>query len=159
VLIWNVKVRYLLVRDTSTETAKYDYTGVFLSALCAVHCMLTPVVLVMLPTLGSSFRSPWVHGILLIFIVAVFFKTILPQYRLHRSKVTLWAGIAGLVTLTIAFGLELANPCGTSCTHHEHNNYAQYVSILGGCLLITAHIFNLRSCSCLRGRGVCSHAE
>jgi hypothetical protein len=124
-----------------------------------VHCLLTPVVLVMLPTLAPSFSSPWVHAVLLILVVVVFFKTILPHYRLHRSRMTLGTGVAGLATLIVAFGLELANPCGTSCTNPEHNNYAQYVSILGGCLLITAHIFNLRSCGCLRGEGVCSHAE
>jgi hypothetical protein len=141
----------------ANRTGTFDYAGIFLSSLCAVHCMVTPFLLALLPSFGKQLQSPWVHFVLLVFIGVIFLKTILTHYKMHKSHLTLWIGISGLAVLTFAFIHELfiGEPCGATCVHHGHDPTGMYISITGGILLIIAHILNLRACVCFRKGGVC----
>ncbi len=165
------------------SSGRYDYVGIFLSALCAVHCLATPILLAFLPALGEQFQSPWVHGVLLVFVVSIFLVTILRHYRMHKSVLPLVLGIAGIAVLGYGFYVEafVTGGCGPACggeaivdafvtgesgpgcasqAHVQAGLFGlspMYLSITGGLLLITAHIFNLRSCTCFRKGEVCGH--
>ena len=116
-----------------------DQLGIFLSALCIVHCVLTPVLLVLLPTLQLFFLREEFHAYLAVIIPVTCLIAFVPGYRAHRRKsVFLWS-VAGLAFILAA----LFAPHGASEIWLESG-----LSITGGSMLIRAHLLNRRLCRC-----------
>ena len=77
--------------------SKVDRIGIFASVLCAIHCALTPVLLIMLPTFGKAWAHPSTHwGMALVVIpIAVFMMR--KGYQKHARKWILAVGSVGIV--------------------------------------------------------------
>jgi hypothetical protein len=122
-----------------------DQIGVWTSALCVFHCLLTPVLLsisaVSAHFLPSEERT---HRTLAVVIAAIGGIALLRGYRRHRSTRVLLLMVTGLVFI---FG-------GAWWGDHLPSHAAEvFVTLIGSGFMISAHRINhtfCRDCSCSR---------
>ena len=137
----------------------YDFLGIFLSTLCGVHCIITPLLILYFPSLGESFQSPWVHTFLIGFAGWSFHKSVYSHYKFHRSKATLGSGLLGFAILLVVYFLEVfshSDEHGHAGEGHHEESFLVYLAVTGAILLVTSHILNIRKCKCLSADGLCS---
>lgn len=119
-----------------------DRLGICLSWLCLIHCVMTPVVLLLLPGLsfipavGHSEDHEHFHEALLIVLPILALAAFVPGYRAHRNKKVFAWGIPGLILISL----------GVFVFHHGWETVV--VTIPGSILLIRAHLLNRHLCSC-----------
>jgi hypothetical protein len=122
-----------------------DQIGIWTSALCVIHCLLTPVLLsisaVSVHFLPSEERT---HRTLAVAIAALGAIALLKGYRKHRSSRILSLMVVGL---TFIFG-------GAWWGDHLPSHAAEiFVNVIGSGFMISAHRMNhtfCRDCSCSR---------
>lgn len=126
-----------------------DKTGIWLAIICAVHCLLVPVLLPTLSLVGLSFLGAdslermVLTGSAIIGAIAIGIGT-----RHHRSPLPLLALMTGVV---IYFNKHLIG--------HEFGHYWEIpVVLVGATLLITAHLLNLHLCKLSKAKN-CDVAE
>lgn len=108
-----------------------DAIGQALSAVCAVHCVSTPLVVALAPAAASVFGGA--HPVLLVLVVGVGLWAFVPGYRCHRSGRVVGLAGAGVLALAVAaFGFEGSLLAETA------------VSLLGASLMMAAHWLNRR---------------
>lgn len=102
-----------------------DAGGVACAAFCAVHCLVTPVLL------GALAGFAWLEGLDVYFLACSAFTALLATFSNRRSKfiVGIWVGVLGL---TVALFLE------------ERWTYAPYLLHIAALFLITAHYLNMK---------------
>lgn len=116
------------------STAKVlDLSAVGLSALCLVHCLALPALVLLLPVLGFWAQAEWMH---VAFIAIAAPIAALSFVDLSAGRPRSWrllaAAAAGLV-LMLAGALELPGEA-----------YERPLTVLGGLLLAGAHLANWR---------------
>ncbi|MGZ3798385.1 MAG: MerC domain-containing protein [Pseudobdellovibrionaceae bacterium] len=119
-----------------TETKKWDRTGVLLSGLCALHCLVAPFIAYSLPLWIYTIHYSPFHLFISIFIVPVAFYSFWLGYKKHKSKKVLILGGLGVFLLSIA----LIGP--STRTQLRWNDIMTFV---GSFFLITGHVLNRRS--------------
>jgi len=118
--------------DHATKFRRRDAVGMLISILCLVHCLVAPLLIAAVPALGLGFLA--VDGIHVAFAIAVLLAAVaalIPGYRQHHKLGVLALGAAGVAA--VAVGTTL--PGGLPETS---------VTVLGSCMLIAAHVTNLR---------------
>ena len=136
-----------------------DSLAISMSVICAVHCLLTPVLLALLPIISTTF---WVHENFHLWMVFLVVPTtslaVFMGCRKHKDKV-----VAGLSITGLAFILFIAiyqysfhtghsfdaNGICTSCTHQSSGSFLNLTTILnsvGGLFLASAHFRNFKLC-------------
>jgi len=100
--------------------------GQLLSLVCLVHCMATPVLLLLAPTL-AGFLGGW-HPVLLVGVVGTAGWAFIPGYRFHRSKAVLLMALGGVTLL--ATGVTL---------FHDHFVAETAMTVGGAALMLAAH--------------------
>ncbi len=99
--------------------------------LCLVHCLLLPLALAALPTLGTALAVPEsFHLGMVLFALPTSLWALASGFAVNRSRVILPLGLAGLALLLL--GLCLPAP-------HE-----TVASVAGSLLLCAAHVGNWR---------------
>jgi hypothetical protein len=78
--------------QTETFFSKLTFT---LSSLCVLHCLLTPIVLVTLPTFATFFTHQ-VEEIIVLSVVPISVIGFFPVWIKHKNKRYLWYFIAGI---------------------------------------------------------------
>lgn len=130
------------------ERSAADAAGVALSVACGVHCLATPILLLVLPSLGEAFHSPIVHGVIAVGVTAIAAFALWRGYRRHRNPLPLVLGLAGVLTVWSA--LLIPHEA------HAHDGFdlptGSIVTMLGSLLLIAGHVINIRNC-----RSGCCH--
>jgi hypothetical protein len=127
-----------------------DRFGAIASSLCAIHCMVLPFVLALLPALGLSFLAD--HGFERCFVAfasVLASWSLLSSYRRHRRPQPLWLLLPGLTLLwSGAFVVD------------EHYGLAIHAVLvaMGGALLASAHLTNLRFARDLGYGPECGHS-
>jgi hypothetical protein len=151
------------------ESNLLDFTGVFLSILCAIHCTLGPLLILFLPALGGIFGSELFHLGVFFAIVPIAGMTFIRCYKKHKSKETLILAmiaiallLTGLVTEHTHALMDLIGANGGH--HHHHHDHAHGLlehgfTLAGSFCIVIAHIMNIKHCHCLKhpGEGTCSH--
>ena len=118
-----------------------DKLGIFLSIGCIVHCILTPLILPILPLIGFSFKHDGlVHVALSILVVLVAAVSMGLGARKYPSRLPIGLTILGSFLLFYAGLTEVLNG-------------ADFLSIVetvvGSTSIITAHYLNHKYlCSC-----------
>jgi len=103
-----------------------DTLGQVLSALCAVHCVSTPLIITMAPALASVFGGA--HPVLLVLVIGVALWSFVPGYRCHHSRLVLGLAVGGITLLSVAaFVVEGDLVLETA------------VSLVGASLMMAAH--------------------
>ncbi|MGH8125538.1 MAG: MerC domain-containing protein [Rhodanobacteraceae bacterium] len=111
-----------------------DRIGATASLLCAVHCVLLPFVLALLPLLGLEFLAG--HTFERVFVAcaaALASASILTGYRRHRKRQALFLMAPGIVLLVFGVAINL-----------DVHVVIHTVSVVsGGLLVASAHVTNL----------------
>ena len=139
-----------------------DSMAIGLSVLCAVHCLLTPVLLVLFPVIASTF---WVerdfHLWMLFFVLPTTCIAIFWGCRKHRDRwivflsalgLSLLAGVAAYEVLTYEplRGMRMRSVRIVSLMKRMVIHSATILNVLGGSLLALAHGRNFYLCRRLR---------
>ncbi|MGE5084799.1 MAG: MerC domain-containing protein [Bacillota bacterium] len=126
-------------QEFEEETDIWDKIGIFLSTLCAIHCLVTPLLVLALPVLGQAFEASWVHWAMAFVIVPVGIFAFWSGYKHHHQRRVFNLGIVGL--FLVAAGSILPHEMVEFWGH-------DVVTILGSILLVVAHVLNRRACRC-----------
>jgi hypothetical protein len=160
----------LTASPTISKNRKWnaDYWGAIASTLCAIHCLVTPIFLLLLPTFGRIWAHPASHWGMALFVVPVAAFTMYHNFKRHGRKWLIGTGTLGVALIIVGAALPyLETPPATAATEEAHCTdtccpsviieedgkmdlyipSASVVTTLGGLLLIITHIGNLRCCS------------
>jgi peptidoglycan/LPS O-acetylase OafA/YrhL len=119
-----------------------DFVGIGLSLLCLIHCMVLPVFMAFAPAILRRLPGDDVtHRTLAVAIGLVGVLAFRSGYKVHRRRWLLVLFITGLVLVSLAaiLGDEVLTGYGEAA-----------ITVCGGLLLVTAHVFNhsfCRSCA------------
>lgn len=148
-----------------------DKIAVSMAMVCALHCLVTPVLIVLLPVLSTSL---WVHEDfhlwMLFFVIPTTSLAVFMGCRKHRDRWVATLSAAGMGVLIVAFllGMQFHDAgvsCAEACAHgHSHgpavvqagfwtHSKVSWFNTFGGLLLAAAHVRNYRLCRSRR----CSH--
>lgn len=122
------------------ESAKpgfWDRIGIGLSGLCAIHCLLVPVFVALIP-LWPAFEEyhEYTH---LVFFLAISPAVYLSLRRRHKSSKVTFLLISGLSIIFVAWLLN-----------HQLGDYGEAgITLIGSILLIWGHWLNYKSKSSL----------
>lgn len=125
-----------------TLSTHIDKMAIGLSLTCAVHCLLLPIALVMLPTLfANSFEGEYFHLWMLIAVLPTSLIALTLGCRRHRNMSVIAIGLPGLIilTLTTFFGHDLLGEAGEKTA-----------SLLGAFLIAFGHFKNHTLCKRLQ---------
>jgi MerC mercury resistance protein len=126
---------------------KLERFGAGASLLCAIHCAATPVLLAVLPFLGSRLAgSHWAEILLIGVAASVGYLTLSLSFRRHRRPLPLCLLTLGLALVGI----------GHTPPFHQ---FETIVAVTGGLTLAGAQFLNRRyagPCSC--GHAAHGHA-
>jgi hypothetical protein len=140
-----------------------DRLGGVLSAGCALHCMLVPILTVFWPVLGTTFvANEFFHEMLLYLVLPTALISLGIGCHRHRNFNILASAVVGLGLIVFAtfYGEEDCQVCAHDAeTFAEAFNLSYQVwlskgtMILGSILLCWAHWSNYKEC----GKESCDH--
>lgn len=113
----------------------FDKFGIMVTSLCAIHCILLPVILPVLPLLGlTAAHNHAFEGFVLLFTMVLGFITLfIGFHRYHRKLYPFYALFLG------GFIYWQRDAWG-----HE---YEHFILVIGAVLVVGAHIMNMRLCN------------
>lgn len=118
-----------------------DKSSVGLSTVCAVHCLLMPVAVVILPSLAAlPFADERFHLLLVFFVLPLSTVALTMGCRKHKSWRVMAVGVVGLVLLV---GAALGG----------HDLFGELIeksaTVIGAGLVALSHVMNFRECRAL----------
>jgi len=115
-----------------------DASAVAISALCAIHCLALPLLLVIFPLLGATvLTDESFHEILLWVILPTSLIAIVIALGRHRDRLVYGLVGAGLTVLLI----------GALWAHDHAPHWVDIaMSVTGGAILAAGHIRNFMLC-------------
>ena len=124
--------------------ATADKSAIALSALCALHCLLLPVTVVMYPNAISVFpNDEVVHLSILFIVIPVSLFALFRGSQIHKRPSIFYFGVLGLIVLILAL----------VAGHSIFGEYGEKIlTLVGSGVLILAHSRNFKVC---RDRGCC----
>lgn len=113
----------------------FDKVGIMVTSLCAIHCILLPVILPVLPLLGlNAAHNHAFEGFVLLFTMVLGFITLfIGFHRYHRKLYPFYALFLG------GFIYWQRGIWG-----HE---YEHVILMIGAALVVGAHLMNMRLCN------------
>ncbi len=115
-----------------------DRIAITVSTLCAIHCLLLPVLLVALPTLGSSIvASEAVHLGLLGIAIPISIFALSVGCKVHRRTSFIAIGAAGLGLMILGLVSEQLG------WGHEAE---RTLTLIGAITITLAHVRNFKLC-------------
>ena len=122
-----------------------DRFAIILSGVCAIHCILLPVAVSVIPLLavtiqhGQQLHHFWFHQFILIFIVPVSVLALITGFRAHRQWFPVGVSLIGLMILT-----TIALFAGTLISLRIIPHQAEMlITLSGGIIHAIGHILNL----------------
>lgn len=112
-----------------------DSLGFFTSLLCAVHCILTPLLIIILPLIGNSFLTSEAFESLIIgmSILLVFSSLIKSYIQNHKKRFPLILAFLGAILLASTYLVD---------THFLEVS----LSMIGGSCIAFSHLKNWKLC-------------
>jgi hypothetical protein len=130
----NAMVSVQAVVEPETQNVFVDRVGIWMSSMCALHCLLLPILLPIAPLVASSvFAEVWFERMILTFSILVGFAALFVGFhKYHRQLYPLYSlALGGLIYWNKdMFG-------------HE---YEPFTIAIGAFLIIAAHVTNIRLC-------------
>lgn len=124
----------IMIRSTSL-----DKFGIFLSGLCIVHCLITPIAITLIPilTLNSFIEDVLFHKLMLWLVLPTSCIALFIGCRKHRDWLIGSTGVVGMLILVVIafFGHDLLSSTGE-----------RIGTSIGGIVLAVSHILNYRAC-------------
>jgi len=131
-----------------------DSLAVGAAMVCAVHCLLTPILIVALPIFATTFFAQEDFHFFMIFLVLPMTGTaVFLGCRKHKDKAVLFLSLAGLSLLVfMAMKEAFFEKAGNEEAHGLFTEEV-VVNLLGGLLISIAHFRNYRLCR----KASCTH--
>ena len=128
----------------SPQLERWDRLGIWISSVCALHCVATPLALALIPMVGLRLGeyAEVFHVLVALTLLPTAFFAFLRGFRHHHDRMTIGLGILGVVILMLAIALH--EIWGNPLLHTA-------VNLIGSLLLISGHLRNRRMC------GRCDH--
>jgi hypothetical protein len=112
-----------------------DRIGIAGSLLCALHCALVPLIVALLPSLGVVvFAGADVDQTVVVFATVLGFTSLGIGFRRHRAFHAWALLVPGVLLLWLASFTPL----------HDHSGIHTGLMVVGGLLVASAHLANLR---------------
>ncbi len=126
------------------ENPRLDQAAICLSAACLMHCLLVPVLLVLVPWISMGLLGEkWFHLVLALAIAPLSLLAFRAGFARRNRRSILVQGLVGLVVIVFAALMEVF--------HLASHEVAAVLTSVGGVFLILAHWRNLRSRACSVG--------
>lgn len=126
------------MNERTLMTKFWDKIGICASGLCLIHCIATPILLLLFPVSKISFLGVEsvheIHEIFALIVVSSILIAVYPTCRKHGHKDIIFIALAG-VTLIIG-SIFLHDFMSENITHG--------LTILGSIFLICAHVKNMK---------------
>ena len=119
-----------------------DKLAMLLSSLCVLHCLLTPILLIALPSLASAaiLNDETFHQVLLFFVLPIGAIALVLGYIHHKNK---WVAVAGAFGLTLLSSPLLMESVGLG--HAMLGEYGEVIiTLVASLVIVGAHIVNYR---------------
>ncbi len=135
---------------TSNYTSKnytsklLDPTGVAISLGCLAHCLLLPFLIPLLPGV-ESLGGEQVHKTLVVCLLVIAGISLFKGFSTHRNLSIPTIGLVGLTFLVLAITLP---EDFSSQKALLHLSVEATLTVVGGAMLIVAHIRNYSLCRC-----------
>ena len=135
-----------------------DKLAISMAAVCAVHCLLTPVIIVLLPIVATSFFVHQDFHLWMMFLVIPTTTLAIGMgCRKHKDK---WVAAMSAIGLSILLAAviherqqyaaaQAENDCSTVCPHCTGEAPLQasaWINVMGGLFLAAGHVRNYRLC-------------
>jgi len=115
-----------------------DSLAIGLSAFCVIHCLATPLLLVLLPSLtGLQLENEAFHSWLLMGVVPISLFSLFVGCKQHQYYKVLIIGFCGLLFLTSAIFME---------GFENGEVLEKALTVIGACILAVGHFLNFRLC-------------
>ena len=121
------------------QSTTLDKFGILLSGVCMVHCLVTPVLMTLVPILSLN---AWVedflfHQLMLWLVIPTSCVALLLGCRKHKNVSIVVTGIVGITVLLFVafFGHDLLG-----------ESMEKWVMTIGGFIVATSHYLNFRAC-------------
>lgn len=134
------------VRKNTHKHKHYsEQITVFLSVLCAIHCILTPILVILLPVAGSYFEQyHWIEYIIIVSVFVLGTSSILHGYKYHhQNKIPAFVFFGGLVFLMSASLLKIVFDVNDTSGH--------LLSGIGGIATGFGQLYNLKLSNMVNG--------
>ena len=147
----------------SKFTGMIDKLAISMAVLCAIHCLIVPILIVLVPLINTTF---FVHKDFHLWMLIAVFPTTLASIligcRKHKDRFVLASCFLGLASLVLAFylqqqGIAHCESCAAEGGISEIGSVA-WINTLGGAFLIVAHSRNFYLCrkaSCSKQNSEC----
>jgi len=124
-----------MIRDLDNKDGFWDRIGLWLSGVCAIHCLMTPIIVAVLP-IGSNFFdldswTHWILGALLVPTVLIGIRSSIKNGRPSYIR-SLFFGGGLLVVLGLLAG-----------EFHSHS-LESVLTFIGSIVLVAGHWKNWR---------------
>lgn len=120
------------------SSTNMDRAAIGLSLVCVIHCLLTPIAIVMLPALGATFlEDEMFHYAILFLVLPTSLFALGLGCRQHRRLEIVVIGLSGLFVLflILIFGEELIGELGEKVS-----------TVAGTAIIAFAHVRNYKLC-------------
>ena len=114
-----------------------DKSAIVVSALCALHCLLFPAILILYPTMMEVLPGDeTVHFVLLFLIIPISSFALFKGGKVHKSRKIITIGFTGLFVLTsaVVFGHDLGEMG------------EKILTVIGSIMVVIAHVQNHLIC-------------
>lgn len=127
-------------------TNSLDKSAITLSALCVIHCLLLPVLIVLLPSLAATgLDNEMFHIMMVTLVLPISIYALTMGCKKHKKQSVAYTGVIGLLILVAAlvFGESHLGEAGEKLW-----------TTIGSVIISIAHIRNFKlcqqseSCSC-----------
>lgn len=95
--------------DGYPPALKLDRLGIAASLACAIHCLVAPVLLLLLPAAGSIWSHPSVHWILAALVLPLALIVVFRGYRHHRRRSAVVAAVFGAAFIVAGLLIPIAD--------------------------------------------------
>ena len=117
----------------------FDNLAISLSVLCALHCLLLPIVIIFLPAISATFvGSEHFHKTMLCFVIPSSVIALSLGCKMHGKYHVYLYGLIGILTLLIAAFFA-----------HDYfgENGETFLTLLGAGIISYGHFRNQKLCA------------
>ncbi len=145
--------------DTApSNQGRGDATGLLISGICLLHCLVAPAIAVLIPALSLGLfpgSHLLLHWVLLALAIPVSLWTFQQGLKVHRLRRPLQLGLAGLGLMVAGVLSEswIIQHAHASSEHlHGADSPLLWLTSLGVLLVTAAHLYNWRATVRLRSQ-------
>ena len=142
----NTIVKSNFENNSIAEHRTFNKLGLFLSVLCAFHCLLTPVLFVFIPLTAKYINNDVFHVVMVLMALPVAILSTKNTLGFKKSSNILM--YVGIIFLLLGVYAHFSHSSHSDPHDTFHLLLENSLTIFGGILLFIAHYKRLKHCRC-----------